>query len=168
MPRLNRQQVGFTLIELMVVIVILSILLSTAVMSLKPNESAELRQQTIAFKGALISICDKSAFDQHIYALVPDKKGLEVKRLSKGVWQEADLGAINSNSLKWHEAMKVDWILNEEISKSNGLKKAGWMCWPSGEVNRGSISFKLNNLTNSLQWNEILDFTLEEKDALQE
>jgi len=161
-------QQGFTLIELMVVIVILAILLSTAIMSLKPNEAAELRQQTIAFKGVLISICDKSAFDQHIYALIPDKKGVSVKRLSKSEWQDVDLNGINSESSNWHEAIKVNWQLNEEIAKSNGLKKAGWMCWPSGEVSKGSISFKLNKLSNILEWDEILDFSLEEKDERQE
>jgi general secretion pathway protein H len=67
----------------------------------------------------------------------------------------------------WHEAVKVSWSLSEELAKSYGLEKAGWMCWPSGEVNAGEITFKLNHLSNHLQWNEILDFTLEENNAEQ-
>ena len=75
-------QAGFTLIELMVVVVIVSVLLASAVLSLKPNESATLRQQTIAFKGALIAMCDQATFDQHIYVLVPKKKGIEFFKLA--------------------------------------------------------------------------------------
>lgn len=162
---LSTSQQGFTLIELMVVIVILAVLLSTAVMSLKPSESAELRKQTIAFKGALIAICDKSAFDQHIYVIVPEKNKFSIKRLQQGSWLDVQL--IDERSMLWHEAVKVSWSLNEELAKSYGLEKAGWMCWPSGEVNAGEITFKLNHLSNHLQWNEILDFTLEENNAEQ-
>lgn len=161
-------QLGFTLLELMVVVVILAILLSFAIVSLKPNQSAELRKQTVAFKGALITICDQSAFDQHIYALIPSKKGIQIQRLVKGSWQASGLKMVNESSLNWNEAITVSWDLNDELAKSYGLKQAGWMCWPSGEVNAGSISFKLNELSHDLQWNEILDFTLKEKDASQE
>ncbi len=154
-------QRGFTLIELMVVIVILAVLLSLAIVSLKPNQAAELRQQSIAFKGALIAMCDKSAFDQHIYALIPGEQNISMQKLVKGVWQETSLGLIEKSALQWNKAIKVSWELDKELAKSNGLEEAGWMCWPSGEVNAGKISFKLNELTNTLQWNEILNFSLE-------
>lgn len=158
-------QQGFTLLELMVVVVILAVLLSAAVVSLQPNQAAELRKQSVAFKGALIAMCDKSAFDQHIYALVPGDKAIGIYTLVKGKWQETSLGLISSKALNWNPAIKVDWELNEDLSKSYGLQEAGWMCWPSGEANAGNITFRLNELTNIVEWNEILDFKTEETNA---
>ncbi len=163
----NSKQQGFTLIELMVVVVILAILLSVAIVSLQPNHQAQLRQQTVAFKGSLIAMCDKSAFEQRIYALIPTKKGIEIQKFTKGQWQETSLNPnarSGNNNLQWHEAMQVSWQLNEELAKSHGLEQPAWLCWPSGEINAGTITFELNQFTKVLQWNEILNFTTNDND----
>ena len=155
-------QAGFTLIELMVVVVIVSVLLASAVLSLKPNESATLRQQTIAFKGALIAMCDQATFDQHIYALVPKKDGIEFFKLVNKQWQVADFFR-NTDALQWNENIKISWQLSEQLAKQYGLESAGWLCWPSGEVKAGKIAFELGETINQLSWNEILEFELTEK-----
>lgn len=147
-------QRGFTLIELMVVIVILAVVLSVGVIAVKPNESALLNQQVAQLKGALLQTCDFAAFEQKIYALVPSQQGLDVYRLETAEWQIAP----KTQPLKWSEGVTVSWNLDEDLAKVNKLPEPGWLCWPSGEVLEGRVDFELAGSQRSLSWSQVLRF----------
>lgn len=147
-------QGGFTLIELMVVIVIIAVVLSVGVIAVKPSESALLNKQVAQFKGALMQTCDLAAFEQKIYALVPNQKGLEMYRLENASWQIAP----KSQTLKWSEGITVNWSLDESLANANKLPEPGWLCWPSGEVLEGRIDFKLADSQRHLSWSQVLRF----------
>ena len=150
----GRPQHGFTLMELIVVVVVISILLSLALMSMKPNEAAQLRQQTANLKGLIISVCDQSAFEQKIYLLTPNSNGLVVETFEDGKWQPSD----KWKDLNWHESVEVDWTFDRKFAVFDQKAAQGWMCWPSGEVTAGKITVTLDKFQRTLQWNTMMQF----------
>lgn len=155
LPRINRpKQSGFTLIELMVVLVIVGVLLSATVISIKPSESGKMRKQTAAFKGLMQAVCDQSAFDQHIYVMMPTEKGIDVSYLSKQKWTAVE----RFNKFQWVDGIEVDWQLSAEQAKKDKLPAPGWMCWPSGEIKKGQITFQFDSLKETVRWNSLRQF----------
>lgn len=155
----HRQQQGFTLIELLVVVVIVAVLLSVTVLSVKPNEAAKVRQQTQAFKGLLLAMCDQAAFQQTLFLLMPSESGLSVAKWQAKTWQASE----RFMDQAWLQGIEMDWMVDVELAKQQQWPAAGWMCWPSGEVMAGQIRFKLGEAQTELSWDPLLRFEQQNK-----
>lgn len=151
----KRIQQGFTLIELMVVLVIVAVLLSAAVVAINPNETAKLRQQTAAMQGLLTAMCDQAAFEQKLYLLMPDKNGLSIAKWSQQSWQASD----HFKDKPWLSGIEPSWDLDAEKALQQNWPAPGWMCWPSGELMAGSIQFQLGDSRVALEWDEMMVFS---------
>lgn len=144
-------QRGFTLIELMVVVVIVSIMLAVGMMSFGRNEASQIRQTTVQTQALLQGVCDQAAFNQGLYLLAVDEEGLTPYRQLKGEWVVAD----QISPLVWPPNLTVAWQTDPLQSKRLGIKD-GWLCWPGGMVTPGSIWIEANQLS----WNDSLRFEL--------
>jgi general secretion pathway protein H len=147
--RRSASERGFTLIEVMVVVVIISIVLSVGMLSLSHNEQSQLRSQTIKVKGLLAFVSDLSALDQKMYLVVPEKSGLTAYRSVKGAWEPSS----KVNALSW--VVEADWQTEQKSALRFDLPKPGWVFWPSGEVTPGSIT--LMTLSQKMQQQEVTE-----------
>lgn len=155
------QQKGFTLIELMVVVVILAVLVSVATLSFTPSDSVKLNQQTLELKGALQQTCDEAIFSQKVQALVPSKKGVSLFALDQKKWQTVS----SVKALTWLSGISVDWHVEDRLSTQAALPSPGWLCWPTGEILPGSVTFKLGEQSTHMSWTPLLKFTVTQKNA---
>lgn len=155
-----RRQGGFTLIELMVVVAIVAVLLSAVVVAIQPSEASKVRQQVSAVQGWMQSVCDRAAFDQHVYAMMPDEKGLALARLNNQAWQM--VSATKGGERLWLDGLQVEWELpiNSRWQSSDQAEtpRPGWLCWPSGERQSGALHFTLGDTQRTLSWNPLGDF----------
>lgn len=149
MPRRPSTENGFTLIEVMVVVVIISIVLSVGMLSLSQNEQSQLRVQTIKVKSFLEFVSDLSAFDQKMYLVVPESIGLTAYRSVKGVWELSS----KVDAMNW--VVEAEWQTEPSAVQRYELPKPGWVFWPSGEVTPGSIT--LMTLSQKLQQQEVIE-----------
>ncbi|WP_019557961.1 prepilin-type N-terminal cleavage/methylation domain-containing protein [Thiomicrorhabdus arctica] len=140
---------GFTLIEVMVVVVIISIVLSVGMLSLSQNEESQLRTQTIKVKSFLKFVSDLSAFEQKMYLVVPEKTGLTVFRSDKGIWESST----KVSAMSW--LVEAEWQVEPSAVRRYELPKPGWVFWPSGEVTPGSIT--LMTLSQKLKQQEVIE-----------
>ena len=140
---------GFTLIEVMVVLVIISIVMGVGMLSLNQNEQNQLRVQTNKVKSLLEFVSDLSAFDQKMYLVVPEATGLTAYRSDKGVWEIAS----KVNAMDW--VVEAEWQTEPSAVQRYELPKPGWVFWPSGEVTPGSIS--LMTLSQKMQQQETIE-----------
>ncbi|WP_135794983.1 hypothetical protein [Hydrogenovibrio crunogenus] len=150
------------MIELMVVVVILAVLVSIATLTFTPNDSVKLNQQTLEFKGALQQACDEAIFTQKIQALVPSKKGSRLYFLQQGKWQIVS----SVKPLVWLPGMSVDWQVAERPSAQAELPGPGWLCWPTGEILPGSVTFQLGQQKTKMSWTPLLKFTVTQENAI--
>lgn len=176
---MHQRQSGFTLIELMVVVVIIAVVVSVGVMSLGSSEQATLRSQERSVKALLLYVRDQAAFNQQLYLVEVNEKGLSAYRLRQNRWQADE----TTKPLKWDEALTVDWkigsfqtqdgLLNQTGQDMDG--REGWLFWPSGEVIPGEIHFaplqsdvssqnRTDNKQRGLRWNELLQFEALDED----
>ena len=176
MTQSNRQirvQSGFTLIELMVVMVIMSVVVSVAVISLGGNEQTTLRAQQSSAKALLTFVRDKSAIKQQMYLVAPDKAGLTTYVLKTGKWQVDN----RIEKLAWQEGLDIEWqVDNTAFAQQQNLPSEGWVFWPSGDVLGGAIymrSLQTKQATGpqdwssySFSWNEVLQFSSLDSDDL--
>ncbi|MDX1347653.1 MAG: prepilin-type N-terminal cleavage/methylation domain-containing protein [Thiomicrorhabdus chilensis] len=173
MPTRSAVQSGFTLIELMVVVVIMAVVVSVGMMSLGSNEQATLRAQDRNVKSLLMAVRDQAALKQRLYLVGVDESGLTTYSQNRGEWQVDD----KIKRLKWPESLIVEWkIDNQTFVKQQNLPQEGWVFWPSGDVLAGSII--LRNLDNqafdrdqeateyAIRWNGLLQFEKEVKGSL--
>lgn len=149
MLRRPSKENGFTLIEVMVVVVIISIVLSVGMLSLGQNEQNQLRAQTIKVKSFLEFVSDLSALDQKMYLVIPETSGLTVYRSVKGVWESST----KINAISW--VVEAEWQTEPSAVQRYELPKPGWVFWPSGEVTPGSIT--LMTLSQKLQQQEAIE-----------
>ncbi|WEJ62520.1 prepilin-type N-terminal cleavage/methylation domain-containing protein [Thiomicrorhabdus lithotrophica] len=158
-----KTQKGFTLIELMVVVVIMSVVVSVGVLSLARFNQDLAENQQAKIESFFKQVADQSAFSQKLYLIAPDDKGLSVYRFLNAEW----LADESMDSLIWHEGFRVSWELDEHFVQQQNLPRSGWLFWPSGEVVAGKIV--LGNLTSepnesasdseiTIDWNEALEF----------
>lgn len=140
---------GFTLIEVMVVVVIISIVLSVGMLSLNQNEQNQLRAQTIKVKSLLEFVSDLSALEQKMYLVVPETTGLTTYRSVKGVWEPSS----KVSAMSW--VVEAEWQTEPSVVQRYELPKPGWVFWPSGEVTHGSIT--LMTLSQKLQQQKVIE-----------
>lgn len=152
--QIKTAQQGFTLIELMVVVLIIAVLLAAGLVSMSPSDSALMRKQVKQLQGALQQTCDQAAFSQSLMALLPDDKGLVMQQLTQGKWRDYS----GAQDLAWQTGIKATWRLDESLAKAQKLTRPGWICWPSGEVLEGKVRFEMGDLQKELSWNAILRF----------
>ncbi len=160
------QQKGFTLIELMVVVVIVSVVTSISLLALGGGEQRKLTSQTQQLKTLLTWVRDQSTFDRKLYLVVPDEEGLITYVFHQNRWQESS----KIDELAWQPGIRVSWLVDEVFAYNQQLPEAGWMFWPTGEVLEGEVSFaiggdkfrapKKENIIR-LTWNELLQFNVE-------
>ncbi len=150
----NMKQAGFTLIELMIVLVVLAVVLAVGIVAMTPSKSAVINQQVALVKGGLQQTCDQAAFGQRVFALIPSDKGLSMRYLRQQKWHDFEA----SKQVSWSEEFKVSWVVDEDVAKQNNLATPGWLCWPSGEVLEGSVTFELDDYFAKLSWDSFLRF----------
>ena len=161
------KQMGFTLIELMVVVVIMSIVVAIGVISMGGNEQATLRAQQGSAKALLSFVRDKSTIKQQLYLVAPDEQGLSTYVQKAGKWEiDSEVKA-----LEWQPGVTVDWeVDNRAFAQQQNLPKEGWVFWPSGDVLVGAIVMKpkqasakaglLDGFSSySFRWNGLLQFS---------
>jgi len=159
----HQTQKGFTLIELMVVVVIMSVVVSVGVLSLGRFNQDLADNQQAKVESYFKQVADQSAFSQKLYLIAPDDKGLSVYRFLNAEW----LADESMNTLIWHEGFSVSWELDEQFAQQQNLPRPGWLFWPSGEVVAGKIVLESlisePNISKSdseitINWNEALEF----------
>jgi len=159
----SSKQAGFTLIELMVVVVIVSVVTSISILSLGPSEQAKLTTQQNQLKTLLGFVRDQSTFDRKLYLVTPDDKGLTTHVFTKNKWQKADKVAF----LAWQAGINASWKVDEDYAQQQQLPDPGWLFWPTGEVLEGEAYFSVgeNAFQNSnkaevstVVWDGLLQF----------
>jgi len=159
----SKAQKGFTLIELMVVVVIMSVVVSVGVLSLGRVNQDLADNQKAKVESFFKQVADQSAFSQKLYLVAPDDKGLSVYLFLNAEW----LSDESMDTLIWHEGFSVSWELDEHFVQQQNLPRPGWLFWPSGEVVAGKIVLESliseqNDSTSesemTINWNESLEF----------
>ncbi|WP_127471109.1 prepilin-type N-terminal cleavage/methylation domain-containing protein [Thiomicrorhabdus aquaedulcis] len=140
--KVHRQR-GFTLIELMVVVVIMAVVLSVGMLSLRPSDSAILNTQQGQLKSALRLVSDYAAFEQRLYLMAPTQDGLTTYVLTDQAWSVSSQVAF----LPWQAGLSVEWNTDLTFAQQNQLPQAGWLFWPSGEVLPGEVKIQLDGQT---------------------
>jgi len=173
--RPGQHQLGFTLIELMVVMVIISVVVSVGMISMGGNEQSTLRAQERSVKALLSYVRDQSALKQQLYLVAADEQGLSTYHLIAGRWQQDS----SVDSLSWQEGLSIEWqVDNSAFIQQQDLPKEGWVFWPSGDVLAGAIfmhSLQSKQATSlesassySFRWNGLLQFTALDEDGFRE
>lgn len=151
------RQKGFTLIEVMIVVVIIGILMSAMVLTIKPKATSQIRQTLLSAKDLMVSACDRAAFEQRVYLIVPSPTQLQIYKHVNQKWQAAEhLGPIT-----WPEGLEVDWQRPETPESTGSLVDTGWRCWPGGEMTPGSLRIRQDGTEQRLKWNEIREFDID-------
>ncbi|MEA3405617.1 MAG: prepilin-type N-terminal cleavage/methylation domain-containing protein [Pseudomonadota bacterium] len=167
-----QRQLGFTLIELMVVMMIISVVVSVGMISMGGNEQSTLRAQERSVKALLSYVRDQSALKQQLYLVAADETGLTTYHLVKGRWQQDSTVEV----LSWQDGLSVEWeVENSPFTQQQDLPKEGWVFWPSGDVLAGAVFIQslqskqatsLDNASSySFRWNGLLQFTALDEDG---
>ncbi|MCF6254077.1 MAG: prepilin-type N-terminal cleavage/methylation domain-containing protein [Thiomicrorhabdus sp.] len=165
-PRAKQQQ-GFTLIELMVVVVIISVVTSVSVLSLSGGDKSKLTAQQNQLKMLLSLVRDQSTFDRKLYLVVPDEAGLTTYIFAQNKWKKSP----KVEFLAWKNGLTVQWSVDKVFAQKQQLPEPGWIFWPTGDVLQGDVSFsiggdkftapKKENIV-TVSWNDILQFDADE------
>jgi len=158
----HKSQQGFTLIELMVVVVIMSVVVSVGILSLGRFNQDLLENQQAKIESYFTQIADQSTFSQTMYLIVPDDEGLTPFKYVDYQWQSVE----DMSVLLWHSGFVAEWEVDEHFAEQQSLPRPGWVFWPSGDVLAGKILLKSINdgvadpADNevALSWNESLEF----------
>ena len=133
-------QSGFTLIELMVVLVIVAVMLRMVVLSLSPNTQTRLQLTAEKAKGMMQMACDQAAMRQSLVLIEPSAKQLQawmsVKKSLRKTLQNTDEAEASmpqpkqfvwqklGEPLSWPEAVAVTWVLPSQIRTQNELHQS--------------------------------------------
>ncbi len=129
-------QSGFTLIELMVVLVIVAVMLRMVVLSLSPNTQTRLQLTAEKAKGMMQMACDQAAMRQSLVLIEPSDKQLQAWMSVKQ--NDQKVASTDSSSpkapslvwqalgepLSWPEAVAVTWVLPSQIRTQNELHQS--------------------------------------------
>jgi len=150
-------QSGFTLIELMVVLVVMAVVVSVGIMSFASLNQDAVSSQKNRIQQYLKQVSDEAAFKQKLLLVIPDEKGLTAYSKVNVEWQ-ADAAV---ESYRWPEHLNAEWVLDETLVERQRLPGAGWMFWPNGDVVEGKIVLQMKadrEETASIEWNTLLVF----------
>lgn len=166
-----KKQSGFTLIELMVVVVIMAVVVVIGLLSVTRLGQDALQSEVAKLQGVLQQVKDESAFSQSLIIAVPDENGLKFYSHKSFQW-------IASKSLKpvqWSEKFTMTWQIDEGFISAASLPvtdeqaQQGWLFWPNGEVSTGELSLSLSvqdeqnaETQTVIVWNELLEFIEDE------
>lgn len=163
----TQYQQGFTLIELMVVVVIISVVTSISVLSLSGGDKSKLTAQQNQLKMLLSLVRDQSTFDRRLYLVVPDETGLTTHVFEQNKWKKSP----KVEFLAWKNGLTVQWSVDKVFAQKQQLPEAGWMFWPTGEVLQGDVTFAVGGdkftapnkeSIVTVSWNDILQFDADE------
>lgn len=152
---------GFTLIELMVVLVIIAVLLSAMTQAFRFGKGDQLRAEEAKIRGLLVTLNDQASFDGKPYLLSPMEEGLKAWVFRAGEWQVAEAIADH----KWQESLEYRWQLDQQLKQRRQLPVEGWVFWPSGEVSEGFIGIEAQEsgedsiISRWIEWNGVLEFS---------
>ena len=125
---------GFTLLELLVVLLIVGILLRAARLSLAPDATRQLRQQAAKLQAWMQWQCDEGALRQSVVAFVPQKRAIQAFRSEKSGWKK-----VGNPPFQLPEAMTLAVVRAERLPALDGR---GWRCWPEGEWTPGALRLR--------------------------
>ena len=163
------KQAGFTLIELMVVVVIMSVVVSVGVLSLGRLNQDLAQDQQAKIESFFTQVADQAAFNQKMYLVAPDNTGLKVFSYQTYQWQPE----IEFETFAWHSGFKASWDVDKTFAEQQQLTSPGWVFWPSGDVLPGKILLEavtqdasisstdgLSQNLVTVSWNDALEFNL--------
>ena len=161
---LRDRQAGFTLIELMVVVVIMAVVVAVGILSLGRLNQDRLQTEQAKIESLLQQVMDEATFKQKLVLMVPDEQGLQFFSQNNYQWQKDS----KLSPIKWNANFTIDWdidntlISQQSLPKADGRSLQGWLFWPSGEVVAGEITLTMieqnQETSTSIIWNERLQF----------
>ncbi|MBN2648009.1 MAG: prepilin-type N-terminal cleavage/methylation domain-containing protein [Thiotrichales bacterium] len=150
------EQSGFTLIELMVVLLVVGILLSAVSLSFRSSDQALTRQQANQIQALFLYAQDQATFTQRTQLVVADDQGLKLYHWRQGEWQaDARVKAVS-----WPATFKVRWQQASPSVERDGLLANGWWILPQGEAQAGEIVWQQgqSSATEGVVWDTDLVF----------
>ncbi len=138
---------GFTLLELLVVLVIVGILLGAARLSLTPDTPRQLRQQAARLQTWMQAQCDAGALQQAMTAFAAKGDTLEafLQRGKKSGWKK-----VGDPPFSLPDSMHLRVLQAERLAP---LAARGWRCWPEGEWTPGRVRLQAaSGEAVSLSW----------------
>jgi prepilin-type N-terminal cleavage/methylation domain-containing protein len=144
-----RQQRGFTLIELMVVLLIVVVTWVALAPSLQTDQQRTGRQWLEQAEAMLLLSCDLSAQSLQPHRLVWQETGLLMQRWQQQNWvMVADVPELKSLE-GWQIQLIVDGVKKNIKQKQS----TAWMCMADGSQTAGSIQLTREGLGQlQLQW----------------
>ena len=152
---------GFTLIEVLVVMVLIGIIISMASLSLNPRDETELLKQDVKTLQALLHLAREEAIiKQRLLGLVFNKKGyqfvywqhtdktwqaLDSTQNTKAIWRKRD----------WQQAWQWDLSVEGETWSSSSLyteentQGAHILLYPDGSISAFNWTAHLPNINDS-------------------
>ncbi len=141
------RQWGFTLLELLVVLVIVAVLLATVTLSPGMSESTRLQQSAQRLRDWIGTVCDQAVFSAHRTAGMLQKGRLSGWRRDAGQWHRFMPGPVLA------ENVTVQPLQPVEGGPQHG--KTLFVCWPSGEMTPGGIRLGTAAETLTLRWDAL-------------
>ncbi len=142
---LDRDMRGFTLIETLVVVVIISALATMVVLSINVRSSDQGPEaHLIRVAQAIDAVCEKALFQAQVQAIEVSAQGVGWWDRSTSLSQPASMKSLVEWPKAWRVSLRVEGM-TAPIAPSSGLdlSSAQLMCGVMGE--RNAFSLTLNN-----------------------
>lgn len=146
----DRRTAGFTLLELMVVMVLIGIIFSFAMLSMGGDDLAELMEQETRHLETLLTLAsDEAIIRGEELAIRFDDEGYEFMVLSAEGWQTEDDGLLKSYRLPEDIELQLDVsddlpVSDKESDKDDALSPQVFIL-SSGEMTPFSVTFSSRN-----------------------
>jgi general secretion pathway protein H len=153
MPALSaRRAAGFTLIELMVVMVLIGIIFSFAMLSMGGDELAELMEQETRRLETLLSLAsDEAIIRGEELGMRFEQDGYEFMVLATDGWRAEDDGLLKSYRLPADIELQLDVSgdlpVSDEQSEQDDAQTPQVFILSSGEMTPFSVTFSSRNST---------------------
>jgi general secretion pathway protein H len=160
-PLLSSLSRGFTLIEVLVVMVLIGIIISMASLSLNPRDESELLKQDIKTLQALLHLAREEAIiKQRLLGLVFDKKGyqfvywqhtdktwlaLASTQNTKAVWRRRDW----QQTWRWDLSVEGETWSSSTIFIEENTQGAHVLLHPDGSISAFDLMAYTSNIDNN-------------------